>query len=1018
MQDKTWNYEEYCRPDFVKMLRALRLDVNFIRGRGDYLTYLNDKGEEVEVLDLAGGMGSTLLGHSNPAVNQALIKCLQDGVPMHTQGSVRESAGLLAARLNELYPGKTKRVCIFTNTGTEAVESALKHAELCRMKRFLAIGKDLKAHHKQMRTWFRNNTGYTLPEKYRNTGFDALLTDVLMQGLILEQLPPVVISTRGAFHGKTTSSLSVTGNKMYREAFARLSGIQTRFIDFNNAKQLERTLEDNYFEINKITVKDGVVSLVPEKHLNVTAFIMEPVQGEGGIHVATADFVKNVAALRKKHGFHWVVDEIQTGMGRTGSFFALEHYNIDHDAVDYVLLSKSLGGAVSKLSVAMISEEVSDRNFGLLHTSTFGEDALSSEAALAAVREITANGNEVIRKCAETGDYLMSRLRDLKEAHPGVVTDVRGVGLLAGVEFNVRRNGKSILFAELAAQGGLGMLIAGYLFHEHHIRTQPPLNSIITKKPSNILRIEPSAFISKEDIDRLAFALDRACEIVEKSNAYELTKFVVGKETPGVFGEIEDYFEPAEPSIEAADFEDVRQMGFQFHPLDVHQVMEGFDASLCKFSKEIDPETGRSERDMYWDRLVPVLGAFVLKVINLKSPRTGDRVRATLFGLPYTTRQMLALHKNDPQFLIDRIQEGAERAASMGARLFGLGAFNSIVTHDGMDLDDTNICITSGNSYTAALIWQSILKVAEYAELNLEKATAAIVGAGGNIGSVTASLLSEDIPRLMLLGSKKEKSIEKLRATACSIYSDTVDVLRSTKPKDLKGLPKALAQDLLVPFLPLYGKDYIFNEEAITQYIEANYKGKDLEVGRLIKTIFFPRSAPDIGEKVYQALQIKHGKDPYISLDNDLKARLGEADIVVSAVSSDRTIMEADWFKPGAIVNDVSLPTSVSDKIYKERPDVIAFEGGVGHLPEYIDLGIPGLVPGATLGCVAETFMCTMMNMIENYSFGPITKKQVLKIWEIGNMLGFGLGGVKYMSDKKLTRKIAKEIIAKARASS
>ncbi len=1014
MQNRKWNYEEYCRPDFVKMLRALRLDVHFTRAAGDYLYYTDDNGQEIAILDLAGGMGSTILGHNNPAVNKTLARCLESGVPMHAQGTVRESAGRLAARLNQLYPGAQKRICIFTNTGTEAVETALKHAEMNRMKRLLAIGKDLKAHHKKMREYFRDNTGYTLPEKYRDRGFDSLLNDILMQGLLLEQLPPVVISTKGAFHGKTTSALSVTGNKMYREPFARMSGIRTKFIDFNDAAQLESTLENNYFEINKIVVEDGIVRLVPDKHLNITAFITEPIQGEGGIHVATQEFIGQIAALRDRHGFEWIVDEIQSGMGRTGSFFAMERYGIDPDTVDYVLLSKSLGGAVSKLSVAMIREPIHDGNFGMLHTSTFGEDALSCEVALTVLDELTGNDKALIRNCSDMGDYLMAGLRELKEKHPGVVSGVRGAGLMAGVEFNVRRNGKSIFFAELAAQGGLGMLIAGYLFHEHRIRTQPPLNSIITKKPSNILRIEPSALIDKKDIDRVLFALDRACEIVEKSNAYELTKFVIDKETPGEYVDIKDFFEPVEPSAEQADFENVRQMGFQFHPLDVHQVMEGFDKSLCEFSREPDPATGQSERDLYWDRLVPILGAFVLKVINLKSPRTGDRVRATLFGLPYTTRQMLDLHKNNPQFLIDRIQEGAERAAAMGARIFGLGAFNSIVTHDGMDLDDTNIRITSGNSYTAALIWQSVLKVADYAELDLEKSTAAIVGAGGNIGSVTASLLSEDISHFILLGSKKEKSIEKLRATACSIYSDTVDVLRSTKPRDLKGLAKALAQDLLIPFIPLYGRDYIFKKDAITEYIEGNYKGKDLEVGRLIKSIFFPRSAPDIGEKIYEAIQIKHGTDPYITLDNDLEKHLAVSDIVVSAVSSDRTIMEAEWFKPGAIVNDVSLPTSVSDKIYKERPDVIAFEGGVGHLPEYIDLGIPGLVPGATLGCVAETFMCTMMNIIENYSFGPITKKQVLKIWEIGNMLGFGLGGVKYMTDKKLTRKIAKEIIGKS----
>ena len=1014
MENSNCNYEKYCRPNFVKMIRALRLDVEFTKGSGDYLSYKNEKGEEIRVLDLAGGMGSTLLGHNNPEIKKALISCLENDVPMHAQGSVREDAGRLADRLNELYPGKDKRMCIFTNTGTEAVESALKHAEFNRMKRLLAIGKDLKAHHKKMKSFFMNNPGFTLPEAYKSKGWEALLNDILLQGLILQELPPVVISTVGAFHGKTTSSLSVTGNKMYREAFSRLSGIKTTFIEYNNSEQLASALDDGYFTIDKIEIDNGIVSIKQEKHLNVTAFIMEPIQGEGGIRLATKEFIDGIVELRAKYGFEWIVDEIQSGMGRSGAFFAIDNFSFDKDAVDYMLLSKSLGGGTNKISVTMIREPIHDRNFGTLHTSTFGEDSPSCIAALAAIEQITKNGNELIRMAGEKGRYLMARLGKLKDKYPSIVLDVRGAGLMAGVEFTVQRNGKSIFFAELAAQGGLGMLITGYLFHEHLIRTSPPLNSIISKKPSNIIRIEPSAYITESELDRVVDALDRACEIIEKSNAYELTKFVVRKENPGVYSEIENFFEPVEEEPESADFENCRQMGFQFHPLDVHQVMEGFDKSLCKFSREIKPGEEQCERDLYWDTLVPVLGAFMLRAIKLKSPRTGDRVRGTLFGLPYTTRQMLDLHKNDPQYLIDRIQEGAERAAGMGARIFGLGAFNSIVTHDGLDLDDTNIAITSGNSYTAALIWQSILKVADYAKVDLEKSTAAIVGAGGNIGSVTANLLSEDIPRLILLGSGKAHSIDKLKATAYSIYSDTVDVLRSTQPKDLKGLPKAIAQDLLVPFLPLYGREYIFQEKAISEYIETKYSGDEREVGRLIKSIFFPRSTPDIGKNIYDALQIKHGKDPYITLGTDLKKYLADADIVVSAVSSDRTIMEADWFKPGAIVNDVSLPTSVSDKIYKERPDVIAFEGGVGHLPEYIDLGIPGLMPGATLGCVAETFMCAMVNMIENYSFGPITKKQVLKIWEIGNMLGFGLGGVKYMGDKKLTRKIAAEIKRKS----
>nr|HPI75844.1 hypothetical protein [bacterium] len=137
-------------------------------------------------------------------------------------------------------------------------------------------------------------------------------------------------------------------------------------------------------------------------------------------------------------------------------------------------------------------------------------------------------------------------------------------------------------------------------------------------------------------------------------------------------------------------------------------------------------------------------------------------------------------------------------------------------------------------------------------------------------------------------------------------------------------------------------------------------------------------------------------------------------DIVVSAVSADQSFIDPSWIKPGAIVNDASLPPAISNEIYKKRPDVLAIQGGVGHLPEYIDLGIPGLAAGATLGCMAETFILTMMNMIDNYSYGAISKQQVVKIWEAGNILGFGIAAIKYRDNQKLTRELAQEIKRKA----
>lgn len=1014
MIDKKWNYEEYVRPGLAKLIKSIGLDVEYEKGSGDYLYYVNDDGKEVGVLDLAGGMGSTILGHNNPEIKKVIQDGLDKDVPMHAQGSMRETAGKLAKKLSDLYPGEEKRIVFFTNSGAEAVECALKHAEFNRVLRLLKIGKELFRNYKEMKEYFRMHSNLKLPKVYRDKGADALLNDVLLQGRMLEEMRPIVISTDKSFHGKTSSSLKVTGNPLYRQAFEGLSALDVKFVEFNNVDELTAVLDDCYFTINKIVVENGVVKLVREKHLNVTAFIVEPIQGEGGINIATADYIRGIKNLRKKHGFEWIIDEIQTGMGRTGKMFAIEHYHINKDHVDYVLLSKSLGGATNKIGAVLIKESIHDDQFGILHTSTFAEDGPSCNVALRTLEMLHDKDQAIITQAGEKGEYLIDGLKAIKKKYPNIIKEVRGRGLIIGVEFTLLDDSQSLFFTRTAAQGVFASVLAGYLFHEHNIRTAPPLNSLVSAKPSNIIRIEPSAFITKEDMDRVLFGIERACDIISKSNAYEFSKFVVGKATPGVYGEIKDFYKPAEPEIEDPMFEEAIRMAFLIHPLDIHQVMEEFDPSLDSFTRNPDPITGVSEREAYWNKLVPLMDSFVYRKVNVKSPRTGDRVKANFIAFLYTTQQMVQLRKTNPEILVEGVQKAVDLGAKLGAEVCGLGAFTSIVTHNGTDMDDTYIRITSGNSYTAALIWQSVLKTAEYAEIDLNKCVCSVVGAGGNIGSVSASLLAEDIPKIILIGSQKSQTLDRLRDVAVTMYSDVIDVIRSTRPENLKGLPAAIARDIILPYAVLNSKEYRFKEAVISDYIDANYTGTDKKIGHLIKSVFNRRPDADIGEKLFKAVQLKHGSDPYIILSDNLKKYLPESDVVVSAVSADRSIIDVSWLKPGAIVNDVSLPTSISNTIYKERPDVIATQGGIANLPEYINLGIPGLAAGAALGCMAETFILSMMNMIDSYSYGNITKQQVVKIWEAGCILGFGLAAVKYQGNKKLTRDVAKEIRRKA----
>jgi len=798
---------------------------------------------------------------------------------------------------------------------------------------------------------------------------------------------------------------------MYREAFKGLSGIDARFVEFNNLIDLENALAECYFTIRKLKVEGNEIKIYEEFVLNVTAFIIEPIQGEGGIHIATQNYMRGIQKLKEKYGFEWILDEIQSGMGRTGKLFAMEHFKFDYDEVDYVTLSKSLGGGTHKIGALLIRDSVHDPDFGILHTSTFCEDSVSSMVGIKVLDLLTRDNGKMMKGIASRGKHFLLELNKLKEEYPDVIRDVRGLGLIIGLEFDTMDNNSALTFQRMGQQGVMGSVLSGYMLYEHRIRTAPPLNSLVSKKPSNIIRIEPSAKISSEDIDRTVAALKRACEIIRRCNGYELTKFVVHKETPGSEHEPKD-FRHIDTRAQKHDpeFDNSRRMAFLVHPLDINQVCEDFDPSLQQLGAEKDPKTGITEREQYWNTLVPLLDTFIYRIVNVRSPRTGDMTRAHFIGFLYTTKQMVHLRKNDHNSLVSRLQQGVDLGVDLGAQIVGLGAFTSIVTHNGTDLDDTYVRITSGNSYTSALIWQSVLKAANYMDLELGKSTCAIVGAGGNIGSVTASLLAEDTPNLILIGRDRWKSTDDLKKVAYTIYSDCVDILRTTRPEKLKGLPAALAADLMMPYAALMQKELRFDEEKITEFIEQHYSGKDQKIASLIRSIFFRRPDHDIGEKIFQAIQLKHGKDPYVILTTNAKKHLPNADIVVSAVSADTAIIDPKWIKPGAIINDASLPPSISNEIYDKRPDVLAIQGGIGHLPEYIDLGIPGLAAGATLGCMAETFILTMMNMVENFSYGKITKQQVVKIWEAGEILGFGLAAIKFRNNQKLTRELAKDI--------
>jgi len=282
-----------------------------------------------------------------------------------------------------------------------------------------------------------------------NNGTDAVEGALKLSRLYTKKTG--FISTTGAFHGKSMGSLSVMGRAVYRKPFQPLLS-NVHFVDYGDAKDMER-------ELKKLT----------DLGEDIAAIILEPVQGEAGAVVPPDDYLPRVRQLCDEFETLLIFDEVQTGMGRTGKVFACEHYNV---VPDILCLGKALGGGVMPLSAFLSTPKIwkvmEDNPF--LHSSTFGGNPIACAAGIAAINVMLEE--DLPKQAAEKGAYLMKRLRSLHALYPEILKEVRGKGLLIGLEFADRFIGYRVA----AALFKRGVLVAGTLLSARTIRIEPALN--------------------------------------------------------------------------------------------------------------------------------------------------------------------------------------------------------------------------------------------------------------------------------------------------------------------------------------------------------------------------------------------------------------------------------------------------------------------------------------------------------------------------------------------------------------
>lgn len=263
-----------------------------------------------------------------------------------------------------------------------------------------------------------------------------------------------IISADESFHGRTFDTLAATGHDYYHVGYGPLSPGHV-LVPYGDIKALEAQMDDD-----------------------VCAVLLEPIQGEGGVHVPPAEYLQQVRALCDKHDALLIFDEVQTGVARTGKWFAYMHSGVKPDILTF---AKGIGGGFPVAGFA-VPERLAHVFKPGDHGGTFGGNPLACAAVYATLTTIKSEG--LVDKVAEKGEYFKNELRKLQEKYPDKVTDVRGCGLMLGME--VAGEGKPIVESCLSN------------------------NVIVNCTAGNVIRIVPPLIISREEIDIVVAALDKA----------------------------------------------------------------------------------------------------------------------------------------------------------------------------------------------------------------------------------------------------------------------------------------------------------------------------------------------------------------------------------------------------------------------------------------------------------------------------------------------------------------------------
>lgn len=824
-----------------QLLATIGMQRQIVRAQGVYL----EDSEGNQIIDCLAQYGAVPFGHNPDALVNAVTTYFEQQGPGFVQPFVVEPTQRLSHRLCRL-AGDAYKFVVFTSSGTETVEAAIKLARLA-----------------------------TNREK--------------------------ILSTINSFHGKTYSALSATGSEKYADDFI-VDRHNYHKVAFNDINALESALSSGEY----------------------AAFIAEPIQGEGGMIEATLEYLKAAEFLCKRHNTLFLLDEIQTGIGRTGYFFAAQKYDVKPDML---LLSKALGGGIYPIGAVVVKKGAYSKDFDKKHSSTFANGGLGSHVANAVLDQFEQSPS-LFESVQHKEIYIRERLSRLELSYPDIFS-FSGAGLMYALRFKDEYSFNNYFINFCQNRDALSYIIAGYLLNEKNFLCMPFLGDAY-----GAIRFEPSLNAPQEIITNFLNAIEEICQII-KSRRYDvLMSYLIDRKVSIAERLSIHHDEIAEDELrsEFAYSEQKRAPRFAFlmHATSRIDVVRGLPLAVRDKFNDAE-QNALADWMMIFGAVDPTPERAVQVTMRSK---TGALVEGLLIFSPMRPEDMMKLSSDEKRKLLNDYMDVAEREQ---VDVVGLGAFTSVISRAGADIAPRNFRLTTGNSFTALSTAEA---VKEAMGPDIINKNLMVIGARGSVGRLAFMELCRYFKNVYLIGSGRSGTKPLYEAIAAAVV-ELIDGGFDAKPGS------ALARTIAI--LHLMDTDY---DKTINQLRECG--------ASFLQEV--------INNAVLQGLSF-----PF-DVSCEITDFVDYTNCVVTVTSEGKPFIKTNVFKRGTKIFDTARPFDVIGHGSEAITGVTVYEGGLVDQPgetAFGDCNMIGSRPGVNLACLSETIALAMEGVVRNYSVGP-----------------------------------------------